>query len=117
MNWKDDPSPSIRMSESSNNARSVLAAFTVSTLATIAPSMSLAVCGGPGSIDMPVIDTIARSGAAREYAGAVEGAPGVELVLLAAAEIPRELAAGRLHLGVTGQDLVRDGVPRWADRL
>ena len=28
--------------------------------------------------------------------------PGVELVLLSAGEIPRELAAGRLHLGVTG---------------
>ena len=38
---------------------------------------------------------------------------GVELVLLSAGEIPRELAAGRLHLGVTGQDLVREEIPRW----
>jgi ATP phosphoribosyltransferase len=42
---------------------------------------------------------------------------GFELVLLSAGEIPRELAAGRLHLGVTGQDLVREGIPRWAERL
>lgn len=60
---------------------------------------------------------LARSGAGREYAGRVEGAPGVALVLLAAAEMPRELAAGRLHLGVTGQDLVREEIAGWEDRL
>jgi ATP phosphoribosyltransferase len=47
-----------------------------------------------------------RSGADREYAGAVEGVDGVALVLLSAGEIPRELAARRIHLGVTGSDLV-----------
>jgi ATP phosphoribosyltransferase len=61
--------------------------------------------------------SLARSGAGREYRGAVRGVEGVELVLLSAAEIPRELAAGRLHLGVTGQDLVREEVPRWEERL
>lgn len=61
--------------------------------------------------------TLERSGAGREYAGRVDGVPGVELALLSAAEIPRELAAGRLHLGVTGQDLVREGVPCWFDAL
>jgi ATP phosphoribosyltransferase len=57
--------------------------------------------------------TLERTGAGREYAGAVKDVPGVELVLLSAAEIPRELAAGRIHLGVTGQDLVREEIPRW----
>jgi len=57
---------------------------------------------------------IARSGAEREYAGHVEGIDGVDLVLLPAAEIPRELAAGRVHLGVSGIDLVRERVPGWA---
>jgi ATP phosphoribosyltransferase len=61
--------------------------------------------------------TLGRAGADREYAGHVDGAPGLALVLLAAAEIPRELAAGRLHLGVTGQDLVREQIPDWAGRL
>lgn len=56
---------------------------------------------------------LARSGAGREYAGRVAGVAGVELVLLSAAEMPRELASGRLHLGVTGQDLVREQIPRW----
>lgn len=58
---------------------------------------------------------LARAGGGREYRGTVEGIEGVDLVLLSAAEIPRELAAGRLHLGVTGQDLVREGLPRWSD--
>lgn len=61
--------------------------------------------------------TVERSRAGREYAGRVAGVAGVELVLLAAAEVPRELAAGRLHLGVTGQDLVREEIAGWRDRL
>jgi ATP phosphoribosyltransferase len=61
--------------------------------------------------------TLARSGAGREYRGAVRGVDGVELVLLAAGEIPGELAAGRLHLGVTGQDLVRETIPRWEEAV
>ena len=59
---------------------------------------------------------VARSGAGREYRGTVRGVDGVELVPLAAGEIPRELAWGRLHVGVTGQDLVRETLPRWAER-
>jgi ATP phosphoribosyltransferase len=54
-----------------------------------------------------------RTGSDREYAGAVEGVEGIELVLLSAGEIPRELAAGRIHLGVTGSDLVREKLADW----
>lgn len=54
-----------------------------------------------------------QSGDAREYAGAVDGVDGVELVLLSAGEIPRELAAGRIHLGVTGSDLLREKLADW----
>ncbi len=60
---------------------------------------------------------LARSGSAREYAAHAEGIEGLELVLLSAGEIPRELAAGRLHLGVTGSDLVREKIPDWASRV
>ncbi|MEP5760511.1 MAG: ATP phosphoribosyltransferase [Litoreibacter sp.] len=52
--------------------------------------------------------TLTRTGTDREYAARVEGVDGVELVLLSASEIPRELAAGRIHLGVTGTDLVHE---------
>ncbi|PKP70839.1 MAG: ATP phosphoribosyltransferase catalytic subunit HisG [Alphaproteobacteria bacterium HGW-Alphaproteobacteria-4] len=58
-----------------------------------------------------------RNGNAREYAGAVDGADGVELVLLSAGEIPRELAAGRIHLGVTGSDLVREKLADWPTQV
>lgn len=61
--------------------------------------------------------TLRRNGAAREYAGAVDGVAGVDLVLVAAAEVPRELAAGRLHLGVTGTDLIREELPDWAGQV
>lgn len=54
--------------------------------------------------------TMRRTGNEREYAGAVEGVEGVSVVLLSASEIPRELAAGRVHLGVTGSDLVRESL-------
>ena len=57
--------------------------------------------------------TLKRTGSAREYAGAIEGAEGMALVLLSAGEIPRELAAGRIHLGVTGSDLVREKLADW----
>lgn len=56
---------------------------------------------------------LSRAGSDREYAGAVDGIDGVELVLLSAGEIPRELEAGRIHLGVTGTDLVREKLARW----
>ncbi|WP_420862765.1 ATP phosphoribosyltransferase [Algirhabdus cladophorae] len=58
-----------------------------------------------------------KSGSDREYAGEVTGVDGVELVLLSAGEIPRELAAGRIHLGVTGSDLVREKLPVWDNQV
>ncbi len=58
-----------------------------------------------------------QSGAEREYSGTVDGVDGVELVLLSAGEIPRELAAGRIHLGVTGSDLVREKLADWAGQV
>ncbi|WP_068118195.1 ATP phosphoribosyltransferase [Tropicimonas marinistellae] len=60
---------------------------------------------------------VRRSGSEREYAGSVGGIDGVDLVLLSAGEIPRELNAGRIHLGVTGSDLVRERIPSWTDRV
>lgn len=56
---------------------------------------------------------LSRTGSDREYAAKVEGIDGVELVLLSAGEIPRELEAGRIHIGVTGTDLVREKIAHW----
>lgn len=55
--------------------------------------------------------TLRKSGADREYAGAVDGIDGVELVWLS------QLAAGNIHLGVTGSDLVREKLANWDSRV
>ena len=53
-----------------------------------------------------------RDQSERSYA--VRGGGGrFEIVLLSAGEIPRELASGRIDLGVTGADLVRERFGRW----
>lgn len=56
---------------------------------------------------------LSLTGAEREYSGQVAGIDGVEMVMLSAAEIPGELLAGRIHLGVTGSDLVREKLAHW----
>ncbi|MEM9872400.1 MAG: ATP phosphoribosyltransferase [Pseudomonadota bacterium] len=61
--------------------------------------------------------TLSRTGSDREYAGAVDGVENASLVLLSASEIPRELAAGRIHLGVTGTDLLQEKLPLWEQQV
>ncbi|MDK3073995.1 ATP phosphoribosyltransferase [Sedimentitalea sp. JM2-8] len=61
--------------------------------------------------------SLIRTGSDREYAGAVTGVDGIDLVLLSAGEIPRELSAGRIHLGVTGTDLVQEKLPLWEQQV
>jgi ATP phosphoribosyltransferase len=61
--------------------------------------------------------TLRKSGSDREYAGAVDGIEGIELVLLSAGEVPRELDKGNIHLGVTGSDLVREKLSGWDQRV
>jgi ATP phosphoribosyltransferase len=53
---------------------------------------------------LPVVQ--ARGG--RDYRGQMQGAPHVEIAFLSASEIANELGAGRLHFGVTGEDLIRE---------
>ncbi len=48
---------------------------------------------------------------ARDYRGAVAGLDGVEVAYLSASEITAQLAAGAVHFGVTGEDLVREMIP------
>jgi len=52
---------------------------------------------------------------ARDYRGTVTGLDDVEVAYLSAPEITSQLAAGAVHLGVTGEDLVREMIPE-ADR-
>ncbi len=51
---------------------------------------------------------VARPGGARNYRGHLKGIDNVEIAFLSAAEIAKELKAGSVHLGVTGEDLIRE---------
>lgn len=55
--------------------------------------------------------TLVKPRGARDYRGAVAGLDGVEVAYLSASEITGQLAQGTVHLGVTGEDLVREQMP------
>lgn len=46
----------------------------------------------------------------RDYRGAIAGVEGAEVAFLSASEIVSQLASGAAHLGITGEDLVREQV-------
>jgi ATP phosphoribosyltransferase len=54
---------------------------------------------------------------ARDYRGAIAGVDGVEIAYLSAAEITQQLGQGMVHLGITGEDLVREMIPRSPQRI
>lgn len=54
--------------------------------------------------------TFTRTGHERGYRGAIEGLDGIEVAYLSASEIARHLQLGRIHLGVTGEDLIREHI-------
>src|SRR5271163_40167 len=47
----------------------------------------------------------------RDYRGAIARLDGVEVAFLSASEITQQLAAGAVHFGITGEDLVREMIP------
>jgi ATP phosphoribosyltransferase len=54
---------------------------------------------------------LSQSRGAREYRGTLGGMPDVEVLFLSAAETVTQLAGGGVHLGITGEDLVREALP------
>jgi ATP phosphoribosyltransferase len=54
--------------------------------------------------------TLTQARGARDYRGALLGVPDVEVLFLSAAEIVAQLARGGAHLGITGEDLVREEI-------
>ena len=70
-----------------------------------------------GRLKEKALETFARAGFeielpqdARSYRGAVKDRPEIEIAFLSASEIARELIAGKIALGVTGEDLARESV-------
>ena len=54
---------------------------------------------------------------ARDYRGAIADLPGVEIAYLSAAEIADALAQGTVHLGITGEDLLRESISDVTQRV
>jgi ATP phosphoribosyltransferase len=54
--------------------------------------------------------TLVKPRGAREYRGTIADVPGVEVAYLSAAEIAQLLAQGAIHLGITGEDLIRETI-------
>ncbi len=54
---------------------------------------------------------------ARNYRGQIAALDGCEVAFLSASEIARELALGNVHLGVTGEDLVRENIPHFEEKV
>jgi ATP phosphoribosyltransferase len=54
---------------------------------------------------------------ARDYRGAIARLDGVEVAYISAAEITEQLAAGAVHFGITGEDLVREMIPNADDKV
>ncbi len=54
---------------------------------------------------------------AREYRGAIKNFDGIEIAYLSAAEITTQLAQGAVHLGITGEDLIREMIPQSDQRI
>jgi len=61
--------------------------------------------------------TVSAIGNDRSYRGRIDGIDGVEVAFLSASEIARELGAGAVDFGVTGEDLVREGLSRADERV
>jgi len=55
--------------------------------------------------------TLLQPRGARDYRGTIAEIDGVEIAYLSAAEITAQLALGAAHLGITGEDLVREMIP------
>ena len=60
---------------------------------------------------------VVQSGSARRYRGRIAGMAGVEIAYMSAPEIAREIAAGAVHLGITGRDQIEETIPDAAAKV
>ena len=57
------------------------------------------------------------AGAGRGYKADLDGLPGIEVSLVSSAEIAQLLKTGAVHLGVTGEDLIREAMADAGERV
>lgn len=60
---------------------------------------------------------VTKSASSRGYKGEIEGLPDVDLIFVAASEIAHYLKRGAAHLGVTGEDLLRETMADCDERV
>ena len=53
---------------------------------------------------------VAKTGNGRGYRGEVAGWPEIDVMFVSASEIAQQLKVGNVHLGITGEDLVREEI-------
>ncbi len=58
-----------------------------------------------------------KTGHDRGYRGEIEGLDGIDVAFVSASEIVSELNLGRAHLGVTGEDIIRENIVNVEDRV
>lgn len=61
--------------------------------------------------------TLRKVGSERGYRGEIVGLEGVEVTYVSASEIASLLAAGRAHIGITGEDLIREQIVDAEERV
>ncbi|MBV9993297.1 MAG: ATP phosphoribosyltransferase, partial [Alphaproteobacteria bacterium] len=58
-----------------------------------------------------------QAAGARGYRATMSGLPGVDVMMLSASEIASALLGGDVHLGITGEDLIREVAPELHGRI
>ena len=58
-----------------------------------------------------------QTAGARGYRASFAGFPDIEVMLLSAGEIAASLLTGDIHLGITGEDLLREEAPELTGRM
>lgn len=61
--------------------------------------------------------TMRKTGHERGYQGEIKGLEGAEIAFLSSSEIARYLLLGRVHMGVTGEDLIRESVAEAEEKV
>jgi ATP phosphoribosyltransferase len=61
--------------------------------------------------------TVVQGRGARDYRGTLAELPNVEVAFLSASEIVQQLSLGSVHMGVTGEDLVREQIADPASKI
>lgn len=61
--------------------------------------------------------TLKQTTGARGYRATLSGLPDIEVMLLSASEIAASLIGGDVHIGVTGEDLLREQLPELTGRV